>query len=54
MSAGDCRKIDHVFNHIQNSRSLWGYRVRLFAFVESRWKNRVSACPVSITPRNPA
>ena len=28
--------------------------VRLLALVESRLKNRVNACPVSITSKNPA
>ena len=38
----------------QNSSSLWGYSVRLFALVLSRWKKRVRACPVSMISRNPA
>src|SRR5690606_39907791 len=41
----------HVETHFQNSSFLFSYSVRLPAFVESLWKKRVRACPLSITPR---
>ncbi|MNF82585.1 hypothetical protein D3C84_648930 [compost metagenome] len=53
-SEGRCRKIAQLFSQSQNSRSLCGYRVRLLAWVLSRWKKRVRAWPVSMMPRKPA
>ena len=40
-----------LLTHNQKSCSRCGYSVRLLAFVLSRWKNRVSAWPVSMTSR---
>lgn len=44
----------HVLSQRRNSVFLWGWIFRFPAFDESRLKNRVRACPVSMIPRNPA